>query len=152
MICKEPGCGQRRLYNDYPTFCSTACAESAHQKTERPQAMKRVYISGPMTGMVLFNYPVFHEASRLFRELGYAVVSPAELSGGNYDKPRTDFLKLDAIMLATICDAIALLPGWENASGAKWELYTAQMFGLEILDACTGKPMKVALELNVRAK
>lgn len=45
--------------------------------------MKRLYLSGPMTGKPALNFPAFHaEAARLLA-LGYEVVNPAwRLMGG----------------------------------------------------------------------
>jgi hypothetical protein len=42
--------------------------------------MKRVYLSGPMTGIPEFNFPAFNaEASRL-RALGFDVVNPVDIN------------------------------------------------------------------------
>lgn len=42
--------------------------------------MKRVYLSGPMTGLPELNFPAFRvEAARL-RALGFEVVNPADLN------------------------------------------------------------------------
>lgn len=95
--------------------------------------MMRVYLSGPMTGIPDWNFPAFNaEASRL-REAGYAVVNPAEV---NPDTSMTweQCLRADIKALCD-CDAIALLPGWENSKGAHLELHIAHRIGLRVLQA-----------------
>jgi hypothetical protein len=94
--------------------------------------MKRVYLSGPMTGLPALNFPAFHaEASRL-RALEYEVVNPAEISvvGTSWN----DCLHNDLSALLT-CDAVALLPGWEKSSGAHLEMYVAHRVGMDIVIA-----------------
>jgi hypothetical protein len=43
---------------------------------------KRVYIAGPMRGYPNFNFPAFDAAAKRGRDLGYVVISPAELDRG----------------------------------------------------------------------
>ena len=40
-------------------------------------ASKRIYISGPMTGMPEHNFPAFHAAADRLRKAGWSVVNPA---------------------------------------------------------------------------
>ncbi len=90
----------------------------------------RTYISGPMTGLPLLNFPAFHAAAASLRALGYDIVNPAEI---NTDQAATweDCLRADIEQLVT-CEAIALLPGWENSRGAKRELYEALGRGMRV--------------------
>ncbi len=67
------------------------------------------------------------------------VVNPAENFGGRTDLPRTLYMRVDALLLAT-CDAIALLPGWQNSRGARVEYLLAREIGLAVLDARTLLP------------
>jgi hypothetical protein len=92
--------------------------------------MKRIYISGPMTGLPEFNYPAFHAAAAELRAVGHEVVSPAEINhaaGGDWKM----YLRRDIAALCG-CDAVALLPGWQNSSGAHLEVHVAHRLGLEI--------------------
>ena len=92
--------------------------------------MKRIYISGPMTGLPEFNFPAFHAAAAKLRERGHAAVNPAEINaetGGDWHY----YLKADIKALCD-CDALALLPGWQNSKGAHLELHIAHRLGLEI--------------------
>lgn len=81
--------------------------------------MTTLYISGPMTGLPALNFPAFHEAARQLRAVGYKVINPAE-----HDEepglPWEHYLRKD-IRLLMDCDAVALLPGWENSRGARLE-------------------------------
>lgn len=91
----------------------------------------KVYVSGPMTGLPEFNFPAFNAAEAMLREQGYDVENPASkgiIDGWEWE----DYLRLD-LRLITECDAIYLLPGWENSRGARLEVHVADELGLERL-------------------
>jgi hypothetical protein len=106
--------------------------------------MKRIYLSGPMTGILKFNHTAFHANAAFLRDMGYFVFSPAEMDIENgidlsraldEDNPLTEdeyheLLKNDYHALID-CDAIAFLPGWENSRGAKLESDFANVLKLE---------------------
>lgn len=105
----------------------------------------RVYIAGPMTNMPLENFPAFDAAAERFRAAGWDVHNPAEISrahrAANPDRDiptngYRDFIPLDIAAIAT-CDAVALLPGWEQSRGVRFELHAAELFGCAVLDAET---------------
>jgi len=91
--------------------------------------MKRVYLSGPMTGIADNNFPAFHEWAARLRADGFDVVSPAELPEGDTWE---QCLRHDMRELPT-CDAIALMPGWERSKGAHLELHVAHRLGMEVM-------------------
>ena len=113
----------------------------------------KIYLAGPMRGYPEFNFPAFHEAARNLRSLGHVVFSPAEkdnerhgkdISSGNATGDVTMAEKDHGFSLrvalgddlAWICaeaEAIALLPGWENSSGAAAEFATAKALGLKFI-------------------
>jgi hypothetical protein len=107
----------------------------------------RVYVAGAMRGIPEFNFPAFDAAAAKLRGIGFEVVNPAELDRAQGFNEKTDtptkafIRKAIARDLAAIteCDAIAMLPGWQNSSGAKLEKQLADFLGLEVLDANTGK-------------
>lgn len=96
----------------------------------------RVYLAGPMTNLPLFNFPAFHEAAAVLRDLGYDVVSPAELDEGDGFDPATSeadthlaYMRRDLAALMD-CQGIVMLPGWESSKGAVCELTVARTCGL----------------------
>jgi hypothetical protein len=91
--------------------------------------MKRVYLSGPMSGIADNNFPAFHEWAARLRADGFDVVSPAEIQeAGTWEL----CLRADLRELCT-CEAIALMPGWENSKGANLELHVAHRLGMEVI-------------------
>lgn len=94
--------------------------------------MKRLYISGPMTGIPEYNYPAFMKAAMWLREKGFEVVNPAELSTPSDDKQWVDYMREDIKHLVD-CTAIYMLKGWEASKGAKLELLIAEGLGMRVL-------------------
>ncbi len=106
-----------------------------------------IYIAGPMTGYPEFNFPAFFEVAEAFEDGGWNVYNPAQhdldvhgtLDGVNAafekDKDRMlrDCLNWDLGVITDKCDAIYMLPGWENSKGARAEHATAVALGLQIL-------------------
>lgn len=92
--------------------------------------MKRIYISGPMTGLPDLNFPAFHAAAKALREIGYEVVNPAEVNP-DAEKAWQECMR-DDIRALCDCDAIALMDGWEASKGAHLELHIAHRLGMEV--------------------
>lgn len=117
----------------WAAFCSAspwwgrlfACLPSVAFET-----MKTIYLSGPMTGLPEFNFPAFHAAAKALRACGYDVANPAEINATT-DGTWQSYLRKDIKALCD-CDALALLPGWEQSPGAHLELHVAHRLGLEI--------------------
>ena len=95
--------------------------------------MKRIYISGPMTGHLELNFPMFNAEAARLRALGYDVVNPAELNP-NPDAQWHDCMRNDLKALLD-CDTLVLLDGWERSSGAHLEMHVAHRVGIEIMAA-----------------
>jgi nucleoside 2-deoxyribosyltransferase len=92
----------------------------------------KLYIAGPMTGYPLHNWPAFDREAELLREAGYEVINPTECNGTYEEalrKPYEECLKND-IKAMLECDALALLPGWENSPGAVFEREIARRVGM----------------------
>lgn len=92
----------------------------------------RVYVSGPMTGLPDMNFPAFHAAAEVLRELGHEVVNPADAGAGaglSYE----DYLRRDLADLLG-CNAICLLPGWERSKGATVEEHMARALGFVFVE------------------
>lgn len=92
--------------------------------------MKRIYLSGPMSGIENHNFPAFNAEAARLRALGYSVINPAEV---NPDTSMSwhECLRVD-IKLLCDCDMLALLPGWEHSNGAHLELHIAHRLGMYI--------------------
>ena len=102
----------------------------------------RVYLAGPMTGVPLFNFPLFNRVAGILRDRGYEVFNPAQrdverhngvdISLGNergdpeqaareYNFSKRDALADDTWWICKKAEAICLLPGWEHSEGAVME-------------------------------
>lgn len=104
--------------------------------------MTRIYVSGPMTGLPDLNFPAFHAEAARLRNLGYEVVSPAEINAGLEGEGWTACMKRDIAALVR-CDVIHFLPGWQSSRGANVERFIAIALGLKLEGA--------AREWSVRA-
>ncbi len=85
----------------------------------------RVYIAGKMTGVKDFNYAAFHAAEEMLRQRDCEPINPARTDNGSTHRPREYYLT-EAIRLLLECDAVALLPGWEDSAGARLEVAIAE--------------------------
>lgn len=103
--------------------------------------MKRVYVAGPMTGLKDQNYPAFAAESARLRELGYEVVSPAELNAGLEHEGWVACMKRDIPAMLT-CDMVQLLPGWLKSRGATIEVNLARELGILVVSPYL--PLKAA--------
>lgn len=92
----------------------------------------KVYITGPMTGVPNFNRVAFLKAEALLTNLGYQVVNPARLDGGDTTQSWLYYILRDLYFLSQ-CDAIYQLPNWKKSTGAMVEFLVAQKLGLKIL-------------------
>lgn len=95
----------------------------------------RIYIAGPMTGYPDWNFPTFRAAAAALRARGHEVISPAELDEADSaplgSLPWAEYLRRDIPHLIS-CEAIALLPGWENSRGARLEHHIATALGMSV--------------------
>jgi hypothetical protein len=117
-----------------------------------------VYLSGGMTNLPSFNFPMFDSCAAALRREGYTVYSPAEndrrvwaklgveaecdvpgFATGDvvkYSKwvgDTKDLFRWDFGTINYHCDGIVMLPGWEKSSGARWERVVAEALGLRVL-------------------
>ena len=105
----------------------------------------RLYLSGPITGLPDYNKPAFAEATAKLEAHGHIVLNPhtvcVDLSAHSCQLPCTpselelpwaDYLRADLVAMLTKCDALAMLPGWENSRGASLEAYIAKQLGWEV--------------------
>jgi hypothetical protein len=93
---------------------------------------KIVYLAGPMTGFPEFNYPAFHEAARRLREVGLAVINPAE-NGLPSDAPWEQHMRKNIADLM-MAEAVVVLPGWQNSRGARLETEIAGRLAMPVIE------------------
>jgi hypothetical protein len=103
--------------------------------------MSRVYLAGPMSGIADWNFPAFHKVAERLRAEGYVVANPADHFGGDTTRRWDEYLKV-AVAAVTICDLLAVLPGWQESKGARLEVFTARSLGIPVLDADTLEPVE----------
>ena len=94
----------------------------------RPTKKRRkIYISGPMSGLHNENREEFARVEALLCGDG---VNPHRLCH-NHGKTYAEFMKVDLRALLW-CDAVLMLTGWENSTGARFERDTAIMTGIPV--------------------
>ena len=108
---------------------------------------KRVFISGPMTGMPDLNVGVFAVAHHRLKEMGAKEVYDPALA--YLERKRTKSMTHGRWMRVclfklTLPDqwdedsawhALLSLPGWEQSEGARLERMVAEAIGMEIIEA-----------------
>ena len=109
-------------------------SNGVNEREEPAPAAKRIYLSGPMTGIADFNYPKFGERAAAWRKAGWTVENPAEHFGGSMIEARSAYMRADIADLLNV-DAIGLLAGWEGSKGARLEVMIAAELGLAFFDA-----------------
>ena len=113
--------------------------------------MKSVYIAGPYTAPTreLEDANIDQAAAKAaeYMREGWMVFCPHTMSAyldRNFNEDKalawSEWLKNDLHWLR-FCDAIHLLPGWEDSAGARQEYDVAKGLGLEILgvEQCSNK-------------
>lgn len=95
--------------------------------------MRKIYLSGPMTGIPDNNHPLFHKVAAQLRENGDVVFSPAEYAEvcGSSFNLRSAFADYCQFICQT-ADTIVMLPGWILSQGARAEFGLALNFPIEV--------------------
>jgi hypothetical protein len=98
----------------------------------------RIYIAGPCSGLPESNYPAFHAEAARLRAIGYHVENPAE----NPEQETWQAYMRQAVTQMMKCDAVALLPGWQNSRGALIENGLAVSLGIKARPCAEYQPRK----------
>lgn len=114
---------------------------SGHTKWSKIKRSKGVpegtiYIAGPMTGMLEYNYPAFNAAEEDWKAAGWIVLNPAHHANGDTTLEYKYYIRksIEEVLKA---NALAVLPGWQKSTGAKLEVDIARLLGYDIYDAVT---------------
>ncbi len=123
------------------------------------------YEIGPMTGYENFNFAAFDEGRDVLTELGWDVISPADLDREAGIDPLKisdteayianftiddlkKIIRRDVKAILSLNpekgDALALLPGWEKSTGSMGEVMLGRWLGLRFIHALTGEPVMAA--------
>jgi hypothetical protein len=109
--------------------------------------MTNIYVAGPMRGKPFFNQKQFCAFTKVLRGYGFKVFNPSEhdtdvlgvdlgmYHTGNEVIPGFDIRKALAADLKFIteqADAVCVLEGWEDSTGARAEVATARALGLPV--------------------
>lgn len=94
----------------------------------KPKKRRRVYIAGPMSGCHDLNRAAFADAEEALQGDGVNPHQVCEVRGlTKYE----DCMRADLRALLS-CDAVLMLPGWEQSRGARHEHETAMICGIPI--------------------
>jgi len=110
---------------------------------------KSIYIAGPMRGKPFFNFPAFDAAHDKLEDEGWNAISPADMDREHgFDamdiEPNSDWNDMSSVPftkeecmerdLEAIkkSDAIYMLKGWQNSTGAQAEYWCAKWRSKEI--------------------
>ena len=100
---------------------------------EKENKNKRVFISGPITGLDADEYVTrFEYAEYALYGQGFTeVINPAALSLALPELPWETYMEM-LLPLLKQCDVIYSLAGWEKSAGARIEREYAARLGLEL--------------------
>lgn len=98
--------------------------------------MSRLYISGPVTGRENRNFDAFREAQRSLVDAGHTAIIPHQIvlpSSTHERAMRTCINELTWGRFGGFSyDGVALLPGWEQSEGARFEKAVAEVCGIPV--------------------
>lgn len=93
----------------------------------------RIYISGQITGATDYQKR-FEKAEQLLNAAGYVAINPAKVNAQLPEVSHKDYMKTSLAML-DMCDAIFMLPGWQESQGYAIEFEYAYEHGIHIIFA-----------------
>lgn len=101
---------------------------------------KKIYISGPMTGLPELNRFAFRDAEDSLHDEGYKnIINPHDIGDDLLipiwfpAKTKWFIYMIFDIKALIFCRSIYMLTGWENSRGAKIELKIAKFLRMKII-------------------
>ncbi len=92
---------------------------------------KKIYISGPITGVE--NYEKAFEAAAEQLKEEYNVVNPVKVNDlVDFELSYSEYMMIDLALLG-LCDYIYMLKGWEHSNGAMLERLYAEKMKIKVL-------------------
>lgn len=98
------------------------------ENKEIPVPQRKIYIAGPMTGLIDANRPAFHLHAFKVAQAGHVALNPAVLPDGLQHHEYMAICK----PMVEIADEVHMLPGWEHSKGAMQEHQWATAMGKEV--------------------
>ncbi len=92
---------------------------------------KRIYVAGPVTGAMDMNWRSHQAVAVALRAKGYHVESPAALHADQKTKS-VESKRISFARLLT-CEAICMLPGWEESCDARMAHAIAASLDMEVV-------------------
>lgn len=92
------------------------------------------YLAGPMSGKPGFNYKAFEMHAAHYRGHNLTIKSPHEIHDGDTSLPYAYYLR-EGLKLLLECNAVILLPGWQESRGAVLEEGLAHTLEMYIYEA-----------------
>lgn len=123
-----------------------ALTKLLHDGSSR-KIMYDFYLAGGMRGYKDQNRPMFTKVTRLLRQKGHTVWSPAESEGTVALKSFADCMSLDLNAIINSCKGIALLPGWRDSLGANIEAIVSFSIGNRACEVIFDED-EIAIELS----
>lgn len=93
--------------------------------------MKKVYISGKITGIEKEAPALFEKAEQEVRAMGFEPVNPMKLNH-EHDLKWSSYMRVDLRELS-YCDAVYMMSNYQDSKGAKGELDTAILLQLDVM-------------------
>lgn len=121
---------------------------------------KIAYVSGPMTGILNYNFDEFQKAQHKLEKDGYIVLNPHEIGKELYEKWSKvevsseekrkemwcEFMKLD-IQHLMLADCVFVLRNWESSNGSVIELLNAQKLNIPIYYIDNYEPFETTFQI-----
>jgi hypothetical protein len=98
--------------------------------------LKKVYISGPITGLPELNKPAFDAYAHALSVQGIGYFNPHAIpppTENLEEKALWQYYMRLCVKALPDCSEIHMLNGWEASSGARWEKSIAEMLGLHVV-------------------